>query len=58
MAQLIERTDVEYLRQVGVRATKQGGIYMNQINFVLYTFLFRTHISCPTPDQHRCFHQK
>lgn len=35
MAQLIERTDVEYLRQVGVRATKQGGIYMNQINFVL-----------------------
>ena len=35
MAKIIERTDVEYLRQVGVRAAKQSRIYMNQIDLVL-----------------------
>ena len=35
VAKIIERTDVEYLRQVGVRAAKQSRIYMNQIDLVL-----------------------
>ena len=35
MAQIIDRTDVEYLCPIGIRTTKQGGIYMNQIDFVL-----------------------
>ena len=35
VTKIIERTDVEYLRQVGIRAAKQSRIYMNQIDLVL-----------------------